>query len=112
MGMIGFGVPMAMHGTVLVQMRGAMVPVRDINTFLIWLGTITVLLYFFFSKAQTGTYGKVVKIGIWYMMIGFGASFGYTVMARVSLLIGRIQFLIIEVIQNTIQFFGSTGPPV
>jgi hypothetical protein len=26
-------------------------------------------------------------------MAGFGASFGYTVMARVSLLIGRIQFL-------------------
>ena len=27
-------------------------------------------------------------------MIAFGASFGYTVMARVSLLIGRIQFLL------------------
>ncbi len=26
-------------------------------------------------------------------MAGFGASFGYTVMARVSLLIGRVQFL-------------------
>jgi len=27
-------------------------------------------------------------------MISFGASFGYTVMARVSLLIGRLQFLL------------------
>ena len=27
------------------------------------------------------------------IMAGFGASFGYTVMARVSLLIGRVQFL-------------------
>jgi hypothetical protein len=27
-------------------------------------------------------------------MIAFGASFGYTVMARVSLLIARVQFLL------------------
>jgi hypothetical protein len=65
---------------------------------LIWIGTLTILLYFFFSKAHTGLYGKAVKIGIWYMMIGFGASFGYTVMARISLLIGRIQFLVIDVL--------------
>jgi hypothetical protein len=29
-------------------------------------------------------------------MIGFGASFGNTVMARVSLLIGRVQFLLTD----------------
>jgi hypothetical protein len=27
-------------------------------------------------------------------MVGFGASFGYTVMSRISLLIGRVGFLI------------------
>ena len=31
-------------------------------------------------------------------MLGFGASFGYTVMARISLLIGRIQFLMGDVL--------------
>jgi len=31
-------------------------------------------------------------------MIGFGASFGMTVMARISLLIGRIQFLVNDVL--------------
>ena len=62
-----------------------------------FLGTITVLLYFFFSKAHTGVYGKFVSIGKWFMMVGFGASFGLTVMARISLLIGRIQFLVNDV---------------
>jgi len=109
MGSIGMGVPMAMHAGVLVQMRGAMIPIRDINTFLVWVGTVTILLYFFFSKAHTGAYGKVVKVGIWYMMLGFGASFGYTVMARISLLIGRIQFLIIEVVETTVKFFSGGG---
>jgi hypothetical protein len=28
------------------------------------------------------------------LMISFGASFGYTVMARISLLIGRLEFLL------------------
>jgi len=40
-----------------------------------------------------------VDIGKWYMMVGFGASFGLTVMARISLLIGRIQFLVNDVIK-------------
>jgi hypothetical protein len=33
-------------------------------------------------------------VGVWFLMIAFGASFGYTVMARVSLLIARVQFLL------------------
>ncbi|MCL1826946.1 MAG: hypothetical protein FWG20_02795 [Candidatus Cloacimonetes bacterium] len=98
MGSVGMSVPLAMHAGVLVQMRGAMIPIQDINTFLVFIGTITILLYFYFSKAHTGLYGKVVRVGIWFMMVGFGASFGYTVMARISLLIGRIQFLIADVL--------------
>ena len=34
------------------------------------------------------------RVGIVFIMVSFGATFGYTVMARVSLLIGRVTFLI------------------
>jgi hypothetical protein len=94
MGIVGMSVPMSIHSSVLVQMRSAMIPLDSINSALIFIGTVTILLYFFFSKEHKGVYGKVTNIGIWYMMIGFGASFGYTVMARLSLLIGRIQFIL------------------
>lgn len=94
MGIVGMGVPLSLHTSVLVQMRSAMLPLDNINTILIFIGTVTILLYFYFSKAHRGLYGKVTNMGIWFMMIGFGASFGYTVMARISLLIGRIQFLL------------------
>lgn len=94
MGIVGMGVPMSIHSSVLVQMRSAMLPLNTINSALIFIGTVTILLYFFFSKDHKGIYGKVTNVGVWYMMIGFGASFGYTVMARISLLIGRIQFLV------------------
>ena len=95
---VGASVPLSMHTFILVQMRQAMVPIETVNLFLIFIGTIAVLLYFFFSKAHTGVYGKFVDVGKWYMMIGFGASFGLTVMARISLLIGRIQFLVNDVL--------------
>ena len=52
------------------------------------------LIYFFFSLEHKGVIGGISKIGVWFLMIAFGASFGFTVMARMSLLIGRIQFLI------------------
>jgi len=58
------------------------------------VGVISVLIYFFFSKEHKGPLGAVAKLGIWYLMVAFGASFGYTVMGRVSLLIGRISFLL------------------
>lgn len=54
---------------------------------------IFTLIYFYFSKEHKGALGVGAKIGIWFMMVSFGASFGYTIMARVSLLIGRVYFL-------------------
>ena len=96
MAIVGMFVPMSLNARVLVQMRSTMLPLDNINTLLIFIGVVTILMYFFFSKEHKGTYGKISNVGIWYMMVGFGASFGYTVMARISLLIGRIQFLLGE----------------
>ena len=59
----------------------------------IFVGVMCGLIYFFFSKEHKGFYGYASRIGIWVLMITFGASFGYTVMGRVSLLVGRLTFL-------------------
>lgn len=58
------------------------------------VGVISGVIYFFFSKEHKGVFGGVARIGVWFLMIAFGASFGYTVMARISLLIGRVYFLL------------------
>ena len=65
-----------------------------IGNIILVVGTFCGLVYFFFSKEQKGTYGQIAKLGIFFLMITFGASFGYTVMARMSLLIGRMDFLL------------------
>ena len=65
-----------------------------INEFIILIGVISGLVYFFFSKEHTGVIGKVSRIGVYFLMIKFGASFGFAVMGRISLLIGRFEELI------------------
>ena len=68
--------------------------VDGLNLLLILIGVVSVLVYFFFSVEHRGVVGGISKVGIWFLMISFGASFGYTIMARLSLLIGRIRFLL------------------
>jgi hypothetical protein len=64
------------------------------NSLIIVVGTICGLVYFYFSKEHTGVLGKMSRLGIYFLMISFGASFGFAVMGRISLLIGRFIDLI------------------
>ena len=64
-----------------------------IDNILVAAGTFAGLIYFFFSKEHKGAFGATAKVGIWVIMITFGATFGYTVMSRMSLLIGRMDFI-------------------
>ncbi|GBL39008.1 MAG: hypothetical protein SCG73_05570 [Nitrospiraceae bacterium] len=69
-------------------------PASSLNTIIILIGVSSVLFYFFFSVEHTGLGKVVARTGILFLMIAFGAAFGYTVMARMSLLIGRLTDLI------------------
>jgi len=90
-----------LNSNVIGQIKGTAMPfvsgmsVMDIfNSLVILVGTITGLLYFYFSREQTGVFGKICRTGIYFLMISFGASFGFAVMGRISLLIGRFTVLI------------------
>lgn len=66
----------------------------NVNNAILIVGLVTSLVYFFFSSEHKGAVGGTARVGIWFLMISFGASYGFTVMARISLLIGRLMFLI------------------
>lgn len=106
-GFSGVAIPQTLEGRVLAQTEASirsLVSIDATNTsfrnilssldavFLV-VGTIACLVFFFFSVEQKGGVGRFAYFGRLCIMAGFGASFGYTVMARVSLLIGRVQFL-------------------
>jgi hypothetical protein len=65
-------------------------------------GTVGVLLHFYFSSSREGRLAGfrngVVRtwggLGWWFILIAFGAILATTFMSRLSLLAGRIQFLI------------------
>ena len=56
-------------------------------------GVLCCLVYFFFSLEHKGVVGGTARVGIWYLMITFGAAFGFTVMGRIALLAARLEFL-------------------
>jgi hypothetical protein len=60
-----------------------------ISRFLLLVGLIASLVYFYFSIEQKGPVGKISRVGIWVLMLGFGAAFGYTVQGRLALAVGR-----------------------
>lgn len=84
----------------ILQVKGTILPLivgGDLNTtignIIIVVGTFCGLVYFFFSKEHKGAFGGAARVGILFLMITFGALFGYTVMSRMSLLIGRLFYL-------------------
>ncbi|MGR3320215.1 MAG: hypothetical protein ACUZ8O_17250 [Candidatus Anammoxibacter sp.] len=98
----GIGIPRIISSFIIKQVEPSLKPLfvsgepflATVNTILILVGVISVLFYFFFSVEHTGTRARISQIGVWFLMVSFGASFGYTVMGRMSLLIGRMQFLL------------------
>ena len=81
------------------QLHSTILPVIGVGfleslfNIVIIIGTFCGLIYFYFSKEHKGILGGAAKIGTWFLMVTFGASFGYTVMSRMSLLIGRFDFI-------------------
>jgi hypothetical protein len=74
---------------------------------LIWnpvliVGVLSALVYFFFSTPHTGVTGRVATLGIWFLMMSFGASYGSTVMTRISLFLERATSTIVEETAKTV----------
>jgi hypothetical protein len=103
----GIAIPRVISSLILQQVQGTLKPLvtagdggvvwftfAGLNMFLILVGVVSVLFYFFFSIEHTGIVHRISRVGIYFLMISFGAAFGYTVMARMSLLIGRFDELI------------------
>jgi hypothetical protein len=87
------------------QIRSTIVPLvamKSAGNFDVWaslrnigllFGVLSCLTYFFFSVEHRGFVGRVARVGVWFLMITFGASFAFTVMGRIALFAARISFL-------------------
>ncbi len=98
----GLAIPAGLATDFINQIGGTIQPFANLtgmsaftffNSVLMAVGVICVLVYFFFSLEHTGVIKKASNVGIYFLMIYFGAAFGNTVMARFSLLYGRFDKL-------------------
>ena len=120
--LVGFGsgisIPLMLRTFIFEQTRGTVEPFAAINAgtlspwgileaILMLIGVACSLTYFFFSVEHRGPVKWLSKVGIAFLMIGFGAAFGNTVMGRVALLIQRIDFLLNDWIGMIMDWLGS-----
>jgi len=110
-GFAGIAVPTEIAGRFLPQVVSTMNPfgptIPDaIAQIILLIGVFCTIVFFFFSLEHKGAVGTIGRVGVVFIMVAFGAGFGYTVMARVSLLIGRFQFLLRDWIGGTMMGGG------
>lgn len=106
---VGFGsgvvLPRIISSFILQQVEGTFRPFLALkpgggwtwvqaNAVVVLVGVVATLFYFFFSIEHRGPVYVAARVGIYFLMVSFGAAFGYTVMARMSLLIGRFDDLV------------------
>ena len=96
--LVGIGTGLAFtrfaQSDLIGQIKGAFAPLTSLNAVLVLVGSLGTISYFFFTKEQKGALKISSQIGRWTMMMAFGSAFSNTVMGRLSLLIGRLQYLL------------------
>ena len=105
----GMGIPVTVTSMFLKQVSATIMPLvrltggavdltgaavfATVSSLVLIIGLLCTILYFFFSAEHTGLLKVTSKIGIYFLMIYFGAAYGITVMGRFALLYGRFSEL-------------------
>jgi hypothetical protein len=95
----------ALVGSLLYQIKDTILPLSPkleaLDNFILVLGVVCTLSYFYFTAGGPGTTrvgGGLIRVGSLigraFIMLTFGALFASAVMSRISLLIGRLHFLL------------------
>jgi len=83
----------AIKAQLTAQVAATMMKLNTVNNIIFVLITACATLYFVFTLPQKWAQ-PIIDLGKYGMMIAFGATFGNTVMSRISLFTGRLQFLL------------------
>lgn len=103
----GAAIPAMLEARTLKQLADTVTPLLDagglpnFSAIIVLVGVVCTLAYFYFSHEHTGWFGRTAKLGTLFLMLFFGTTFGYTVMSRMSTLIGRIEFLLSDALKLT-----------
>lgn len=100
MGLSAGGIFREFYEIYFPQMQASMRPVAGspwdiLSAILFYMILFSCMSYFFFSfEHKNKAVKSISSLGRWLLMIGFGSIFGATVMGRLTLFIGRFNFLV------------------
>ena len=101
--MVGVGTGLTLRATPSAQILGQIIPTlsiigRDLyatlNNILILVAAVTAVSYFIFTREHKGPLGVSTKLGRYFMLVAFGASYGGTVMTRLAVFVPQMQYLL------------------
>lgn len=101
----GVSIPAMLDARILKQLAATVEPFSAadtqladtgevINAVITLVAVFTVMVYFFYTRPDTRPVRSLSQVGVYFLMIFFGATFGYTAVSRLTLLIGRLEFLL------------------
>lgn len=91
----GSAIGSSIEGQILGQIRATMLPPNSLSNIVMIFGVLAVLSYFFFTigpRSQLRTH--VSKMGRFFMMAAFGATFASAVQGRFSLFVAQCQYIL------------------
>lgn len=87
-------------GVFISQIQATFMSLNKVNNIVFVIGVVTVLAYFFFTvPIDKGPMKAITGVGKVFLLVGFGAAFANTVMSRISVLLGRMQFIIQDILR-------------
>lgn len=102
--LIAVGAALAIRGNIhayfFEQITATMLPVvttdplTTFNNIVIIVGTFTAMLYFILTREHKGPLKYPTRLGRIFIMIAFGAFFAGLIMTRLTLIKGRIEFIL------------------
>jgi len=98
--MLAVGITLSARGLISVnvigQIKGAIMPLNNIQNIVYTVGVISVLLYFIYEERVFKIIGPIPKLGRWLLMITMGAYFANSIMGRLSMVIGTLDTLLVS----------------
>ncbi|NLA61525.1 MAG: hypothetical protein GX863_10630 [Firmicutes bacterium] len=82
-------------GVFISQITASFLALNKLNNVVFVVGVISVVVYFYFTvPIRSAPMKGMTTLGKAFLLVSFGATFASTVMSRISLLLGRLQFLL------------------
>lgn len=101
--LVGSGTGLALRGTPAAQILAQLDPTvaiigkdtsTTLNNIVVLIAVVTAITYFIFTREQKGLLRVSSKLGRYFMLVAFGASYGGTVMTRLAVFIPQMQYLL------------------